>query len=199
MAQIKKAIVVVLAMAILFSLSVALSSCGNDSELKWRFELNEDGKSYTARPDRKYYFDNEALEKYVEKHPLIDQDDYEEYAKKQEEIMEKAQNNCNKVTKANIPAEHKGLPITKISGFVNFPNLKTITVSEKSNHFTVIDNVLYSKNIDAVYFVPKPISGEFTLPDSVTSIGSSAFSGCTGLTNITIPDSVTSIGSRAFV
>ena len=37
-----------------------------------------------------------------------------------------------------------------------------------------------------------------TIPDSVTSIGGSAFSGCTGLTSITIPDSVTSIGERAF-
>ncbi|UKI14932.1 MAG: leucine-rich repeat domain-containing protein [Clostridiales bacterium] len=33
---------------------------------------------------------------------------------------------------------------------------------------------------------------------SVTSIGGSAFSGCTGLTSITIPDSVTSIGNSAF-
>ena len=33
---------------------------------------------------------------------------------------------------------------------------------------------------------------------SVTSIGSSAFYGCTGLTSITIPNSVTSIGSSAF-
>ena len=33
---------------------------------------------------------------------------------------------------------------------------------------------------------------------SVTSIGNSAFSGCTGLTSITIPDSVTSIGEDAF-
>ncbi len=39
---------------------------------------------------------------------------------------------------------------------------------------------------------------EIILPDSVTSIGSSAFSGCSGLTSVTIPDSVTSIGSSAF-
>ena len=37
-----------------------------------------------------------------------------------------------------------------------------------------------------------------TIPDSVTSIGDWAFWGCTGLTSITIPDSVTSIGSNAF-
>ena len=36
------------------------------------------------------------------------------------------------------------------------------------------------------------------LSDSVTSIGSDAFSSCRGLTSITIPDSVTSIGSDAF-
>ena len=37
-----------------------------------------------------------------------------------------------------------------------------------------------------------------TLPDSVTSIGNSAFYGCSGLTSITIPDRVTSIDNEAF-
>ena len=36
------------------------------------------------------------------------------------------------------------------------------------------------------------------IPNSVTSIGSSAFSGCESLTSIEIPNSVTSIGSSAF-
>jgi hypothetical protein len=37
-----------------------------------------------------------------------------------------------------------------------------------------------------------------TIPNSVTSIGSYAFYGCSGLTSITIPNSVTSIGEHAF-
>ena len=37
-----------------------------------------------------------------------------------------------------------------------------------------------------------------TIPNSVTSIGGGAFSGCTGLTSVTIPNSVTSIGGGAF-
>ena len=36
------------------------------------------------------------------------------------------------------------------------------------------------------------------IPSSVTSIGAVAFAGCSGLTSITIPSSVTSIGYRAF-
>ena len=37
-----------------------------------------------------------------------------------------------------------------------------------------------------------------TIPNSVTSIGRYAFYGCSGLTSVTIPNSVTSIGSYAF-
>ena len=40
---------------------------------------------------------------------------------------------------------------------------------------------------------------EVEIPDGVTSIGDSAFSGCSGLTSVTIPDSVTNIGSAAFI
>ncbi len=54
---------------------------------------------------------------------------------------------------------------------------------------------------------PNKYTGDVVIPEkvdyngasySVTSIGSSAFYGCSGLISVTIPNSVTSIGSSAF-
>ncbi len=41
-------------------------------------------------------------------------------------------------------------------------------------------------------------AAEYTIPDSVTTIGEQAFDNCDSLTSVTIPDSVTTIGEKAF-
>ena len=63
---------------------------------------------------------------------------------------------------------------------------------------------------DVYYVYPNPtfyahhlyLNGEeitnLVIPDDVTSIGDSAFSGCSSITSVTIPNSVTSIGGSAF-
>ncbi len=76
--------------------------------------------------------------------------------------------------------------------------LNEINVDEYNENYKSVDGVLFNKDMTKIIAYPAGKEGGYTIPDSVTSIESSAFSGCSGLTEITIPDSVTSIGSSAF-
>ena len=58
--------------------------------------------------------------------------------------------------------------------------------------------VLFNKSKTTLIRVPEVISGSYTIPDSVTTIGDNALFSCQSLTNITIPYSVTTIGEGAF-
>ncbi|MBE6619272.1 MAG: leucine-rich repeat domain-containing protein [Ruminococcaceae bacterium] len=63
-----------------------------------------------------------------------------------------------------------------------------------------IDDFKYEKNTTGytITGVKNENKTSYVIPDSVTSIGGSAFFGCSSLTSITILDSVTSIGDSAF-
>ncbi len=72
-------------------------------------------------------------------------------------------------------------------------------VWESYLNYTLLEDGTYEisakdkNNLPSVIILPSTYNGK-----AVTSIGSSAFYGCTGLTSITIPDSITSIGVGAF-
>ena len=75
----------------------------------------------------------------------------------------------------------------------------SIVVDENNTAYQSINGNLYSKDgtVLITYAIGKTDTS-FVIPNSVTTIGYAAFSGCSNLTSVTIPDSVTTIGSRAF-
>ena len=70
-------------------------------------------------------------------------------------------------------------------------------LDNQSSYFYVEDNVLFTADKKhLIAYCSRQTS--YSIPNSVTSIGDSAFSGCFSLTSLTIPNSVTSIGDYAF-
>jgi hypothetical protein len=82
--------------------------------------------------------------------------------------------------------------------FSNCPRLASITVDPANQTYSSIDGVLFNKDQSTLIQFPTARSGSYAIPTSVSTIGSSAFSGCTSLTSVTIPNSVTNLGSGAF-
>ena len=70
-------------------------------------------------------------------------------------------------------------------------------LNNESKAFIYEDNVLFNKK-KTTLIAYRAKETNYTIPNSVTTIGDSAFNGCESLTNINIPNSVTTIGNDAF-
>ena len=97
---------------------------------------------------------------------------------------------CSSLQSVSIPES-----VTNIKGNP-FPACPAKVINH-SNHFTLFEGNLYtSDRRKLISYLSK--EDKFIIPDSVTSIGDSAFRGCDSLQFVTIPDSVTSVGYSAF-
>ena len=102
---------------------------------------------------------------------------------------------CTGLTSFHIPKSVKNIGSCPFGD----TNISTITIDNNNSSFSVVDNVLYTKDLSVlVFYPPKKAELQFSIPNSVTSIGDYAFENCTGLTFVTIPNSVTTIGKFAF-
>ena len=103
---------------------------------------------------------------------------------------------CSSLTSITIPAK-----VENIGGasFSYCSSLKSIEIDEKNKNYLSENGIIFSKEKKVIIAYPAgKTEKSYNIPNTVTSIGDGAFSGCASLTSVTIPDSVTSISYGAF-
>ena len=100
------------------------------------------------------------------------------------------------VTSVSIPAS---LTTIVENAFGNCRSLTEFVVDPTNANFSTLNGCLFNKNQSALIISPAGKKGNYTIPNTVTSIRNYAFSGSTSLTSVVIGSSVSSIGSGAFV
>ena len=105
-------------------------------------------------------------------------------------------NFCDHLRQLSIPRS-----VTSISpdAFVNCRNLRGLSVSPGNPAYSSDESgVLFNRDKTVLIQMLSGFYGDYSVPESVVTIGESAFANCGGLQAVSIPDGVRSIGSGAF-
>ena len=97
--------------------------------------------------------------------------------------------NCTSLTSVTIP--------NSVTSIGNNPFCDCYKLNSFNGKFATTDGRCLIADGVLISFAPSGLTN-YTIPNSVTSIGNYAFYYCSGLTSVTIPNSVTSIGDDAF-
>jgi len=116
-------------------------------------------------------------------------------------IGEYAFKGCTGLTSITMPDETLGFNESYTPYFILFSEckgIKEIHVYPTNPKYTSVNGILFSKDGKTLIAYPMGRSGEYTIPEGVTSIGANAFRGCSGLTSVSLPENISVIPEYAF-
>ena len=104
---------------------------------------------------------------------------------------------CTFLQRVVLPEEFECLSGLNVA-FLGCGSLTEIVIPENNNQFCTIDGVVYNKAGTQLILCPAGLTGTVSLKNGVETIGFYAFHGCTHIDAVCIPSSVTSIIGSAF-
>ena len=102
---------------------------------------------------------------------------------------------CGGLTNLFLPG---GVTNVGTEAFSDCGRLVAITVAATNPSYCSLDGVLFDKNLTTLIQFPGGKTGSYTIPPSVTEIGTNAFFGNFHLTNVTVSAGVTNLADEAF-
>lgn len=102
---------------------------------------------------------------------------------------------CWNLTAVTIPSNVKNIADYALYGCYALTN---ISVASSNTRYSSASGVLFNKNQDTLMMVPNSKTGYYNIPSTVKHIGNSAFENCYQLNTVNFSSSVQSIGSYAF-
>lgn len=109
-------------------------------------------------------------------------------------IEDRAFEGCARITTINIPAKVEEIN----DAFTGCTSLTAINVDPENTEYDSENGILFNKDRTELIRVPQTVSGEFSVPKYVSTIGYCAFEDCKKITKINIPKSITDIDKWAF-
>lgn len=103
---------------------------------------------------------------------------------------------CKSLTSLNFSDTLKSLRTDAIAGCDNLAN---ITIDPANPNFSVVDSVIYTKDMKTLVAYPASLENKsYKIPNTVKTISSYAFQNTKNLEEVEIPDSVTTLETGAF-
>ena len=108
--------------------------------------------------------------------------------------------NDNLVTSVTIHSEFNNKPIFLSDDyhFEDCSNLKEILVDLNNKEYSSIDGVLFDKTHEKLIKCPAGKKGDYVVPEETKIICQYAFAECQSLNTISLPESILSVGQSAF-
>lgn len=102
---------------------------------------------------------------------------------------------CANLTYIKVPAT-----VTSLSGetFAECRSLMNIEIHENNQTYISVDGIVFNFDKTTLVAFPNARDGKYTIPETVLTIGSSAFAGAYKLTDINMYNSVSNISANAF-